>query len=195
MTVIFAGNQVSLADQLQIVNLDLGDSVRIVKTFSVGTPAQIYQNVTIEHIDHRITPLAHEITFMFSPASYSTSTKTATGSGTGSQTATGLVIVDRTAIGTGSATTGDTAVGLHVAPRTATGSGAGTQTADARNATQNRTATGSGTGSETAVGAKLASRTATGDGTGGSSSTETITFVMILDDATRGILDTSTLGY
>jgi hypothetical protein len=195
MTVVFAGNQVSLVDQAQIIGLDLGDSVRIVKTFSVGSPAKIYQNVTIEHIDHRITPLAHEITFMFSPASFSTATKTATGSGTGSQTATGIKIKDRTAIGTGSATAGDSADGLHIAPRTASGSGLGTQTADARNATQNRTATGSGAGSETAVGAKLFSRTATGNGAGGSSSTETVTFVMILDDATRGILDTSTLGY
>ena len=99
------------------------------------------------------------------------------------------------ASGTGSATTGNTAVGLHVAPRTATGAGTGTQTSAARNATQNRTATGSGTGTQTAVGAKVVSRTATGSGTGSATANRTVTFVMILDDATRGVLDTSTLGY
>ena len=195
MTVIFAGNQVSLADQAQIMGLDLGDTVRVIKSFSVGSPAQIYQNVTIEHVDHRITPLSHEVTLKFSPASFSTSTKTATGSGQSSQTAIGLHISGRTASGTGSATTGNTAVGLHVAPRTATGAGTGTQTSAARNATQNRTATGSGTGTQTAVGAKVVSRTATGSGTGSATANRTVTFVMILDDATRGVLDTSTLGY
>jgi len=173
MTIIFAGNQVSLIDQAEIIALELGSTVRINKTFSVGSPSEIYQNVTIEHIDHRISPQAHEITYKFSPASFSTLTKTATGSGTGSQTATGIKIKDRTAIGTGSATAGDSADGLHVAPRTATGSG---------------------TGTETGTGIRIASRTATGSGTGSSSATFVITATLVLDSATVGILDTNVLA-
>lgn len=167
MTVTFAGNQVSLVDQAEIIALDLGDTVRINKTFSVGSPSQIYQNVTIEHIDHRITPQAHEITYMFSPASFSTLTKTATGSGQSSQTAVGLHIADRTAVGSGSATTGDTAVGLHISPRTATGTGTGTQTAVGLHLSP-RTATGSGsaTTGDIGVGLHIAPRTATGSGAG-----------------------------
>jgi hypothetical protein len=157
-----------LVDQAEIIALDLGDTVRINKTFSVGSPSQIYQNVTVEHIDHRISPQAHEITYKFSPASFSTLTKTATGSGTSSQTAIGLHIADRTAVGSGSATTGDTAVGLHIAPRTATGDGAGTSTSAAR------TATGSGTGSETA--------------------TQQLVALLIMDSATSGILNLNALG-
>ena len=173
MTIVFAGNQVSLVDQQQIIGLDLGDTVRIIKTFSVGTPAQIYQNVTIEHVDHRISPNAHEITFMFSPASFTTYAKTATGSGQSSQTATGLHIADRTAVGTGSATTGDTAVGLHIAPRTATGGGTGGSSAN-RLVTKLQTATGSGVGSGTAV--------------------NQITIPLRLDDPVNGILDLNVLG-
>jgi len=167
MTIIFAGNQVSLVDQAEIIALDLGDTVKINKTFSIGSPSQIYQNVTIEHIDHRISPQAHEITYRFSPASFSSFTKTATGSGTGSQTAVGLHIAGRTASGSGSATTGNTGVGLHVAPRTATGTGTGTQTAVGLHLSP-RTATGSGaaTTGDVGVGLHIAPRTATGLGTG-----------------------------
>jgi len=278
MTIIFAGNQVSLADQAAIIALDLGDTVRINKTFAIGSPSQIYQNVAIEHVDHKISPTAHQITFKFSPAQFATFTKSATGSGSSSQTAIGLHIADRTAVGAGSATAGDSAVGLHIAPRTATGTGVGTETAVGlrsalrsatgagsatagdtaiglhiapRTATGSgtgsstsdevltaiRTATGSGTGSETAVGVRVVERSATGSGagtedaiasffstftvtatgsgtgtetasgtkvvmktasgsgTGTQTTTETVVFVLILDDATRGLLNTSTLGY
>jgi len=194
MTITFAGNQVSLVDQAEIIALDLGDTVRINKTFSVGSPSQIYQNVTIEHIDHRISPQAHEITYMFSPASFSTLTKTATGSGASSQTAIGLHIADRTAVGTGSATTGDTAIGLHVAPRTATGVGAGTSTSTARNATQNRTATGIGTGTQTAAPVVVKLRSATGSGTGTQTATNQLVALLIMDSATSGILNLNVLG-
>jgi hypothetical protein len=167
MGIIFAGNQVSLTDQSEIIALDLGDTVRINKTFSVGSPSQIYQNVTIEHIDHRITPQAHEITYKFSPASFTTFIKTATGSGASSQTAVGLHIADRTAVGFGSATTGDTAIGLHISPRTATGGGTGTQTATGLHLSP-RTATGSGsaTTGDIGIGLHIAPRTATGSGVG-----------------------------
>lgn len=194
MTITFAGNQVSLVDQDEIIALDLGDNVRINKTFSVGSPSQIYQNVTIEHIDHRISPQSHEITYKFSPSSFSTLTNTATGSGVSSQTAIGLHIADRTAVGTGSATTGDIGIGLHIAPRTASSSGLGTQTADARNATQNRTATGSGTGSQTATPVIVKTRAATGSGSGSSTATQQLVALLIMDSATSGILDLNALG-
>ena len=167
MTIIFAGNQVSLVDQAEIIALDLGDTVRINKTFSVGSPSEIYQNVTIEHIDHRISPQAHEITYKFSPATFSTLTKTATGSGQSSQTAIGLHIADRTAVGFGQATTGDIGIGLHISPRTATGTGTGTQTATGLHLSP-RTATGSGsaTTGDIGIGLHIAPRTATGSGAG-----------------------------
>ena len=278
MTIVFAGNQVSLVDQAEIIALDLGSNVRIVKTFSTGNPAEIFQNMTIEKIDHRISPQAHEISYKFSPAMFSKFIKTATGSGSSSQTAVGLHIADRTAVGAGSATAGDSATGLHIAPRTATGSGVGTETAVGlrsairsatgagsatagdiavglhiaprtatdsgtgsstsdevltaiRTATDSGTgsetavgvrvversatgsgvgtddaiasffstftvtATGSGTGTETASGTKVVMKTASGDGTGTQTTTETLVYVFILDDATRGLLNTSTLGY
>lgn len=278
MTVIFAGNQVSLVDQAEIIALELGSNVRIVKTFSVGSPTEIFQNMTIEKIDHRISPQAHEISYKFSPAMFSKFMKTATGSGSSSQTAVGLHIADRTAVGAGSATAGDSATGLHISPRTATGNGVGTQiavglrvairtatgsgsatagdiavglhtaprtatgsgtgsstsdkvvtairTATGSGAgsqaavgvrvvtrlatgsgagTQNATAsffttfavtaTGSGTGTQTALGTKAVLKTASGTGTGTQTTTQTVVFVLILNDATRGLLNTSTLGY
>lgn len=129
MSVTFIGNNIGLVDQQEIIDLDLGSVVRVIKNFAIGSPSSVYQNVTIEHIDHAITPQSHTLTYRFAPAPFNTLTRTATGSGTGSGTATGLRITGKTASGTGGATTGDTAVGLHVAPRTATGSGTGTQTA------------------------------------------------------------------
>lgn len=174
MSVTFIGNSIGLVSQQEIIDLELGSVVRVIKSFSVGSPASVYQNVTVEHIDHAITPQSHTITYKFAPASFSTLTKTATGTGTGTQTASGLRIVGKTASGSGSATTGDTAIGVRVVPRTATGSGTGTQTA---------------------VGVKVRSATATGSGTGGESATFTIQAVLILDSATKGLLDTNILGY
>jgi hypothetical protein len=169
----FAGNSISTADQQAIMNLDLGSVIRVIKSFSVGSPATIFQNVVIDHMNHVITPLAHEITFKMSPASFDTSTQTATGSGTGSGTAIGLHTADRTASGTGSATAGDTAVGLHISPRTATGSG---------------------TGTSVTVGLHISARTATGSGVGSSTATFVITATLVLDSATVGILDTNVLA-
>ena len=278
----FAGNSVSTADQQAIMNLELGSVIRVVKTFSVGSPSQIYQNLVIDHMDHVITPLSHEITFKMSPASFSTLTRsangtagtaglgvgiafgvhvaprtatgsgsatpsdiaigihiaprTATGSGAGTSVVVTLVTNIRTATGSGSATASDVAIGIHIAPRTATGSGLGagnavrivvairtatgsglgTETANGLHTsprgavgsgsatagdtavalvTSIRTATGSGVGSSTATTVLSHVRQASGSGTGSSSSTEALSFVMILNDATRGLLNTSTLGY
>jgi hypothetical protein len=173
MGVTFMGNNIGLVSQQEIVNLDLGDVVRVVKNFAIGTPTSVYQNVAIEHIDHAITPESHNITFRYAPAPFTTITRTATGSGTGTQTAVGLRITGKTASGTGGADTGDTAIGLHIAPRTATGTGAGSETTTIL-AVRVRTATGSGQGSELAIG--------------------TIVEDLILDSPTQGFLDTNVLG-
>ena len=191
MTVQFAGDSIGAVDQQEIMDLDLGDTVRIYKTFSVGSPSQIYQNVAIEHIDQTITPLSHQITFKFSPASFTTFTRTANGTagtaGIGVGIAYGLHIAPRTATGAGGATAGDVAIGLHISPRDGTGSGVGSSiiltlhisprtatgagsatTADVAIGVHiaPRAGTGSGTGTETAVRIVVAIRTATGSGTG-----------------------------
>ena len=167
MSVTFVGNSIGLVSQQEIIDLELGSVVRIIKSFSTGSPTSVYQNVTVEHIDHEITPQSHTISYKFSPASFSTLTKTATGSGAGTQTAVGVRLVGKTASGTGSATAGDTAVGLHIAPRTATGSGAGTQTADGlRTVAKTASGTGGATTGDTADGLRVVPRTATGTGAG-----------------------------
>jgi hypothetical protein len=173
MGITFMGNNIGLVSQQEIINLDLGDVVRVVKNFAIGTPTSVYQNVAIEHIDHAITPQSHNITFRYAPAPFTTITRTATGSGTGTQTASGLRITGKTAEGTGGATAGDSATGVRVALRTATGSGSGSETATPL-VTRVAVATGSGSGSETA--------------------SFTILFVLELDSATRGLLDTNILG-
>lgn len=129
MSVTFIGNNIGLVDQQEIIDLDLGSVVRVIKNFAIGSPSSVYQNVTIEHIDHAITPQSHTLTYRFAPAPYDTLTRTATGSGTSGGTATGSRGVSKTATGTGGADTGDTAIGLHIAPRDATGSGSGSETA------------------------------------------------------------------
>jgi len=171
MTVQFAGDSISAVDQQEIMDLDLGDTVRIYKTFSVGSPSQIYQNVTIEHIDQTITPLSHQITYKFSPASFTTFTRTANGTagtaGIGVGVAYGLHIAPRTATGAGGATAGSVSVGLHISPRTGTGSGVGSSIIVTLHISP-RTATGSGsaTTADVAIGVHIAPRAGTGSGTG-----------------------------
>jgi len=191
MGVRFAGNSVSLTDQQAIMNLDLASAIRVIKNFSVGSPSQIYQNVIIDHIDHVISPMGHEITFKMSPATFDIYTRTANGTagtaGLGTGQAFGLHTAPRTATGSGGATAGSVSVGLHISLRTATGSGTGTSVVvkvhlSPRLATGSgsattsdiaigvhispRTATGSGAGSGAAVRLVIAIRTATGSGTG-----------------------------
>ena len=174
MSVTFIGDNIDLTNQQEIIDLELGDVVRVIKNFSIGSPTAVYQNVAIEHIDHAISPQSHTITYRYAPAPFTTLTRTATGTGTGTQTATGVRITGKTAEGTGGADTGDTAIGLHIAPRTATGDGAGTEQA-------------SGIAVKVAVG--------TGSGAGSESASFTIQYVLILDSATQGLLDTNILGY
>lgn len=68
ITVDFAGNKVSTTNQASIVNLDLGEVVSVVKSFSTGTPSSVSQDLTIQQIAHSITPLAHSVDFRFAPA-------------------------------------------------------------------------------------------------------------------------------
>lgn len=173
MSVTFIGNSIGLVSQQEIIDLELGSVVRVIKSFSIGSPASVYQNVTVEHIDHAITPQSHTITYKFAPASFSTLTKTATGTGTSGGVAVGLRITGKTATGTGGADTGDTAVGLRIVLRTALGTGAGSDSTTVTTVRE-RTASGSGQGSETAVGS--------------------IVEVLILNSSTQGFLDTNVLG-
>jgi len=173
LEVQFAGALVSPAEQQQIIDLDIGSDIRVLKTYAIGSPSTIYQNVTIEHIEHVITAQSHTVSYKLAPASFETFTRTATGSGTSGGTAVGLHIADRTAVGSGSATAGDSATGLHIAPRDATGDGTGSSSSDGLR-TVLRTATGSGTS------------TGTGDWQ--------IIALLRLDDATTGLLDTNALG-
>ena len=173
LEVQFAGSAVLPAVQQQIIDLDIGSNIRVLKSYAIGSPATIFQNVTIEHIDHVITAQSHTVSFKLAPASFSTITKTATGSGTGSQTASGFVTKDRTASGTGSATAGDSATGLHIAPRDATGDGVG---------------------ASTAVGVRIVLRTATSSGASSGTSDWQKVSLLRLDDATNGLLDTNVLG-
>lgn len=68
MQLKFAGQKVSLANQAIIMGLDLGSVIRVVKTFSAGTPNSITQDAAIELIKHHITPTTHEIEFALAPA-------------------------------------------------------------------------------------------------------------------------------
>ena len=175
LSVVFAGNKVSLANQQTIIALDLGTIIRCVKSFTVGRPLNFQQNAVIERIAHTITTTTHTIQYFLSPAPFSTLTRTGSNTGTGSQSAVGVVTKERTASGTGSATAGDSADGLHIAPRTATGSGQGSESADGNGFTSfSRTATGSGAGAESADGV--------------------IRALLQLDDAIVGLLDTNALG-
>lgn len=59
----FAGAKVPVGVQQQIMALDLGSVLRVRKSFAVGTPTTLTQNLSIEGISHTITPTAHNITF------------------------------------------------------------------------------------------------------------------------------------
>ncbi len=173
LEVQFAGASVPPAEQQQIIDLDIGANIRVLKTYAIGSPSTLFQNVTIEHIDHVITAQSHTVSYKLAPASFETYSKTASGAGTSGGTAVGLHIADRTAVGSGSATAGDTASGLHIAPRNATGDGSGSSAADGLRSVL-RTADGSATSSGTSDWQKVS--------------------LIRLDDATNGLLDTNVLG-
>lgn len=64
----FAGANISTADQATVVGLDLGSNIRVKRTFSTGTPLAVQQDVTIQRIEHSISPIAHSIKLSMSPA-------------------------------------------------------------------------------------------------------------------------------
>lgn len=59
----FAGSKVSTAVQQDIIALDLGSVLKVKKSFATGTPTTLTQTLSIEGINHTITPTAHNIVF------------------------------------------------------------------------------------------------------------------------------------
>lgn len=59
----FAGSKVSVPTQQTIMALDLGSVIKVKKSFAVGTPNSLTQTLSLEGINHTITPIAHNITF------------------------------------------------------------------------------------------------------------------------------------
>ena len=57
----FAGTSISVLNQALIVALDLGDNVRVKRTFATGSPLSVSQDVSIQRIEHSISPTAHSI--------------------------------------------------------------------------------------------------------------------------------------
>ncbi len=68
----FTGLQVQLAGltdfQVEdVLNLDLGDLVSVKRSFSVGSPSSVTQELFVSNIQHQIRPDSHIIEFMFEP--------------------------------------------------------------------------------------------------------------------------------
>lgn len=59
----FAGSKVSTAVQQTIMELDLGSVLKVKKSFATGTPSTLTQTLSIEGMNHTITPTAHNIVF------------------------------------------------------------------------------------------------------------------------------------
>ena len=55
-------NALTTAQQETMAGLEIGDILSVSKTFSVGTPATVRQNVVVESIRHSINPSRHEVT-------------------------------------------------------------------------------------------------------------------------------------
>ena len=71
----FTGLSVELAglsssDQADVLGLDLADQVSVKKSFDVGTPSSITQDVIVTGIQHRIVPGSHVVQFTFEPTPY-----------------------------------------------------------------------------------------------------------------------------
>ena len=63
MSLSFAGSKISTVVQQKVVELDLGSVLKVKKSFATGTPATLTQKLSIEGINHTITPTAHTIQF------------------------------------------------------------------------------------------------------------------------------------
>jgi len=66
-TVQFSGftvllNALTAAQQEVVAGLEIGDLVSVSKTFNVGSPATVSQNVVVESIRHSINPNRHDVT-------------------------------------------------------------------------------------------------------------------------------------
>ena len=66
-TVQFSGftvllNALTAAQQEVVAGLEIGDLVSVSKTFNVGTPTTVSQNVVVESIRHTINPNRHDVT-------------------------------------------------------------------------------------------------------------------------------------
>jgi len=66
-TVNFSGftvllNALTAAQQEVVAGLEIGDLVSVSKTFNVGSPATVSQNVVVESIRHSINPQRHDVT-------------------------------------------------------------------------------------------------------------------------------------
>lgn len=59
----FAGSKISTAVQQLVMALDLGSVLKVKKSFAIGTPSTLTQTLSVEGVNHTITPTAHNITF------------------------------------------------------------------------------------------------------------------------------------
>ena len=55
-------NALTTAQQATMAGLEIGDILSVSKTFAVGTPATVTQNVVVESIRHSINPSRHTVT-------------------------------------------------------------------------------------------------------------------------------------
>jgi hypothetical protein len=55
-------NALTSAQQAQMAGLEIGDILSVTKTFAIGTPATVTQNVVVESIRHSINPSRHTVT-------------------------------------------------------------------------------------------------------------------------------------
>ena len=55
-------NALSLAQQQVVAGLEIGDLLSVSKTFNLGSPATVSQNVVVESIRHSVNPQGHRVT-------------------------------------------------------------------------------------------------------------------------------------
>jgi hypothetical protein len=55
-------NALTPAQQDVVAGLEIGDLVSVSKTFNVGSPSTVSQNVVVESIRHSINPQRHDVT-------------------------------------------------------------------------------------------------------------------------------------